>query len=59
MASQLANQLVASVTVEVSIDRIALWISVHVADWIAELAIIASNAAPITGSNEGQSDGTT
>ena len=44
--------LVVSGIVEVLIDRIALQISVHVDDLMTELAIIASNAAPITGSIE-------
>ena len=39
----LENELVVSSIVELSMNKIALWISVPVDDWTAELAIFVSN----------------
>ena len=44
MVSQLVNALDVSGIVEVSMDKIALWVGVCVDDWTAKSAIIASNA---------------
>ena len=41
---------VVSSVVEMSVNKIALWISVHVDDWTAELAITAINAVADPGS---------
>ena len=41
---------VVSSVVEMSVNKIALWISVHVDDWTAELAITAINAVVDPGS---------
>ena len=41
-------RLVVSGIVEVSVDKIASWISVSIDDWTAESAIVASNAQEMT-----------